>query len=100
MPRGVPLICARCLARVHQVEKEVEHDTRIRRNYKNVRGQLNVACWQWVGSAGTSFDSIGVSFREQMPYLLLARRYSWMEGFAKRLLLLQLTFTHLRGVFV
>lgn len=50
---------------MHQVEKEVEHDTRIRRNYKNVLGQRNVACWQWVGSAGTSFDSIGVSSREQ-----------------------------------
>lgn len=51
---------------VRQVTKEVEHDTRIRRNYKFVLGQNNVACWQWVGSAGTTFDSIGVSCRAQV----------------------------------
>lgn len=46
-----------------QVEKEVEPDTRIRRNFRNVRGQHNVACWEWVGPAGTKFESIGVSLR-------------------------------------
>lgn len=43
------------------MENEVEHDTRIRRSYKNVRGQHNVPCWQWVGPSSTGFDDVGVS---------------------------------------
>lgn len=43
-----------------QVEKEVEHDSRIRRSYKNVRGQHNVACWEWIGPSSATFESVGV----------------------------------------
>lgn len=42
----------------------MEHDSRIRRNFKNVKGQHNVAVWQWMGPAGTTFEEIGVSDRE------------------------------------
>lgn len=50
-----------------QVEKEVEHDTRIRRSYKNIRGQHNVPCWQWLGPSTATFDSIGVSGHIVVP---------------------------------
>lgn len=43
-----------------KVEREVEQDSRIRRSYKNVRGQQNVPCWEWLAPS-TSFDTIGVS---------------------------------------
>lgn len=57
--------CSRCLGfcfRVSvQVEREVEHDTRIRRSYRNMRGQHNVDCWQWVGPGSATLGTIGVS---------------------------------------
>ncbi len=42
----------------------MEHDPRIRRTFKNVKGQHNVEVWQWVGPDGTTFEEIGVSDRE------------------------------------
>ena len=53
-----------CLALLYlavQVESEVEHDTRIRRSYRNMRGQHNVDCWQWLGPRSASLETIGVS---------------------------------------
>lgn len=94
-PCGFALIfscCAWLVDFANQVEKQVEHDVRIRRNYKNVLGQRNVACWQWVGSAGTSFDSIGVGFGEQM--LSQKGILSWIQGFSERLLLLELAYKY------
>ena len=38
----------------------MEHDTRILRSFKYVNGQLKVEVWQWKGSAGTTFEDIGV----------------------------------------
>eukprot|EP00903_Cladosiphon_okamuranus_P005349 g5345.t1 len=55
------------------VVKEVEHDVRIRRNFKSLMGQRSVACWQWIGSAGTSFDSIGALDPGRPPRLWLLR---------------------------
>lgn len=53
-----------------QVEKEVEHDERIRRCYKSLAGKRNVACWKWVGPTGTSFETIGVSHGAAVPFVL------------------------------
>lgn len=49
-----------CFGGCLQVGKEVEHDTRIRRSYKNIRGQHNVPCWEWLGPKSAIFEDIGV----------------------------------------
>ncbi|CAN0148458.1 unnamed protein product [Ectocarpus sp. 4 AP-2014] len=53
------------------VEREVEHDERIRRCYKSLAGKNNVACWKWVGPTGTSFETIGALNPGRAPRLLL-----------------------------
>lgn len=53
-----------------QVEREVEHDERIRRFYKHVAGKHNVACWKWVGPTGMSFETVGVSHGTAVPFVL------------------------------
>ncbi|CAM9482961.1 unnamed protein product [Ectocarpus sp. 12 AP-2014] len=55
------------------VEREVEHDERIRRCYKSLAGKRNVACWKWVGPTGTSFETIGALNPGRAPRLLLLR---------------------------
>ncbi|CAN0280634.1 unnamed protein product, partial [Ectocarpus sp. 8 AP-2014] len=52
------------------VEREVEHDERIRRCYKSLAGKRSVACWKWVGPTGTRFETIGVSHGAAVPFVL------------------------------
>ncbi|CAM9161940.1 unnamed protein product [Choristocarpus tenellus] len=55
------------------VDEEVASDSRIRRSYKNIRGQNNIMCWEWLGPKTTTFDSIGALDPGPPPRLLLLR---------------------------
>ncbi|CAM9576599.1 unnamed protein product [Scytosiphon promiscuus] len=59
------------------VEKEVAHDTRILRNFKNIRGQHNVACWCWTGPRYSGFGSVGALDPGPAPCLWLLR---WLRS--------------------